>query len=112
MVFSTKVYDILKWVVQIVLPALATLYAALGALWGFPYVEQVVGTISAITVFLGACMRISSSSYEGEGQLVVNSDSDDDSQYQLVLNKDLSELANEKSFVIKVNTDSTTAASE
>lgn len=63
MTISSKLYDILKWVVQIVLPACGALYSALAALWGFPYVEQIVGTISAVTVFLGALMKISSSNY-------------------------------------------------
>lgn len=104
MILDSKVYDALKWIVQIVLPGLGTLYAALGSLWGFPYTEQVVGSLSAVAVFLGACLRISNSTYEGAGQLVVNADAtDEDSQFQLVLNKDLSELANEKSFVIKVD---------
>jgi len=104
MVLNSKVYDALKWIVQIVLPALATLYAALGSVWGLPYIEQVVGTISAVTVFLGAIMKISSGSYDGDGQLVVNPNAEnEDSQFQLVLNKDLSELANQKSFVIKVD---------
>lgn len=63
MTISSKLYDILKWVVQIVLPACGALYSALAALWGFPYVEQIVGTISAVTVFLGALMKVSSSNY-------------------------------------------------
>jgi hypothetical protein len=63
MTMSSKLYEILKWIVQIVLPACGALYSALAALWGFPYVEQIVGTISAVTVFLGALMKISSSNY-------------------------------------------------
>lgn len=71
MTMSSKAYEILKWFVQIVLPACGALYSALAALWGFPYVEQIVGTISAVTVFLGALMKISSTNYykalESEG---------------------------------------------
>lgn len=63
MTISSKLYDTLKWIVQIVLPACGALYSALAALWGFPYVEQIVGTISAVTVFLGALMKISSTNY-------------------------------------------------
>ena len=63
MTISSKLYDVLKWIVQIVLPACGALYSALAALWGFPYVEQIVGTISAVTVFLGALMKISSTNY-------------------------------------------------
>jgi hydrogenase/urease accessory protein HupE len=69
MKMSNKTYDILKWVAQLLLPALATLYAALATIWGFPYGEEIVGTISAVDVFLGAVLKISSDQYnkqEGE----------------------------------------------
>lgn len=104
MVLNSKVYDILKWLVQIVLPAIGACYAALAALWGFPYAEQVVGSISAICVLLGACLRISNSNYSGDGVLTVNSDleDDDENKYNLTLTKDLATLANKKSFVVTV----------
>jgi hypothetical protein len=57
---SNKVYDILKWIAQILLPALATLYFALSQIWGWPYGEEIVGTIAAIDAFLGAVLGISS----------------------------------------------------
>lgn len=60
---SNKVYDILKYVAQIILPALATLYFALAGIWGFPYGEQVVGTITAIDTFLGCILKLSADSY-------------------------------------------------
>lgn len=60
---SNKVYDILKWIAQIVLPAIGTLYFALAGIWGFPYGEQIVGTITAIDAFLGAILGISSVQY-------------------------------------------------
>lgn len=63
MILNNKVYDILKWVAQIVLPALGTLYFALATIWGLPYGEQVVGTITAIDTFLGALLGISSANY-------------------------------------------------
>ena len=104
MVLNSKVYDTMKWLVQIVLPAIGACYAALAALWGFPYAEQVVGSISAICVLLGACLRISNSNYSGDGVLTVNSDLDDDDEnkYNLTLTKDLATLANKKSFVVTV----------
>lgn len=64
---SNKTYDILKWVAQVCLPALGTLYFALAGIWGFPYGEQIVGTITAIDAFLGAVLAISSRSYNEEG---------------------------------------------
>ena len=63
MKMSNKTYDILVWIAQIVLPAIGTLYAALSGIWGFPYGEQVVGTITAVDVFLGALLKISSANY-------------------------------------------------
>lgn len=61
---SNKVYDVLKYIAQIVLPAVATLYFALAQIWGLPYGEQIVGTITAVDAFLGAILRISTIQYE------------------------------------------------
>lgn len=63
MIKSCKVYDVLKFIAQIVLPALGTLYFALASIWGLPYGEQIVGTITAIDAFLGTILGISSSQY-------------------------------------------------
>jgi len=63
MKLNNKVYDILKWLVMIVLPALSALYVGLGGIWNFPLVEQVAGTISCVTVFLGALLGISTAQY-------------------------------------------------
>lgn len=60
---SNKVYDILKFIAQIVLPALGTLYFAIAGIWGLPYGEEVVGTITAIDTFLGAILGVSSMNY-------------------------------------------------
>ena len=45
------------------LPALGTLYFALAGIWGLPYGEQLVGTITAIDTFLGVILGISKSKY-------------------------------------------------
>lgn len=60
---SNKVYDILKWIAMYLLPALGTLYFALASIWGLPYGEQIVGTITAIDTFLGVILGISSAKY-------------------------------------------------
>lgn len=57
---SNKVYDILKFAAQIALPAIATLYFALATIWNLPYAEAIVGTITAIDLFLGTLLGISS----------------------------------------------------
>lgn len=60
---SNRTYDILKYIAQVVLPALGTLYFALAGIWGFPYGEEIVGTITAIDTFLGVLLKISSDNY-------------------------------------------------
>lgn len=64
MKLSNTTYDILKWIATLLLPALGTLYFALASIWGFPYGEQIVGTITAIDTFLGVILGISASSYK------------------------------------------------
>lgn len=64
---SNRVYDILKWVTQLLLPALGTLYFALAGIWGFPYGEEVVGTLVAVDTFLGVCLGISTAKYKALG---------------------------------------------
>ena len=61
---SNKTYDVLKYIAQIVLPAIGTLYFALAQIWGLPYGEQIVGTITAIDAFLGALLGISTKLYK------------------------------------------------
>lgn len=68
MKMSNKVYDILKFIAQILLPALGTLYFALAKIWGFPYAAEIVGTISAVDAFLGALLGISTANYNKEQQ--------------------------------------------
>lgn len=60
---SNKIYDVLKFIAQIVLPALATLYVSIASLWGLPYPEEISGTVMAIDTFLGAVLMISSNQY-------------------------------------------------
>lgn len=60
---SNETYDKLKWIAQYLLPALGTLYFTLASIWGFPYGEQVVGTITAIDTALGVLLGISSEDY-------------------------------------------------
>lgn len=66
MKMNNKIYDTLKWIAQILLPALATLYFAIAQIWGLPYAEQIVGTMTAIDAFLGALLGISTYNYKKE----------------------------------------------
>lgn len=63
-----KVYDILKWVVIIVLPAAATLYNVLASVWGWPFADEVVKTVTAVDTFLGAVLCISTATYNKEAR--------------------------------------------
>ena len=68
MKMSNKLYDILKWIALILLPALGTLYFAIAGIWGLPYGEQIVGTITAVDAFLGAVLQISTDAYYKGGK--------------------------------------------
>lgn len=74
---SNKTYDVLKWIAQILLPALGTLYFALASIWGFPYGEEIVGTITAVDTFLGVLLGLSTSVYK-RNQITNNYTSADD----------------------------------
>lgn len=63
MQMDSKTYDVLKYIAQVVLPAVGTLYFALASIWGFPYGEQIVGTITAVDTFLGVLLKLSSDKY-------------------------------------------------
>ena len=60
---SDKAYEILKWIALCVLPAIGTLYFALSGIWGFPYGEEIVGTITAVDTFLGVILGLSTAQY-------------------------------------------------
>lgn len=58
-----KIYNILKWVTMIVLPALATAYVGLAAIWGWSYADEVAKTTTVICTLLGALLGISTAQY-------------------------------------------------
>ena len=102
MLLSNNIYDALKLLVTLVLPALGTLYFTLSQIWGLPYGEEVVGTVVAISTALGAMLKISSKQYDqtGDGELQVDTKSDN--PFMLVFDRPLSELASQKQVVLKV----------
>jgi len=88
-----KAYAIAKSAALIWLPAVATLYTALGGIWGFPNVQQVVGTIVAVDTFLGIVLKISTTNYNNsdapyDGNLNVHTDENGNKKVDLVLNDD------------------------
>ena len=64
MIFSNKFYDIMKDIALLWLPALSTLYAALAAIWGFPYETEIPATIMAVDTFLGVVLKLSKFRYD------------------------------------------------
>ena len=63
MKLSNSTYDVLKWIVMIVIPALTTAYVGLAAIWGFPYAEEIAKTSAVICTLLGALLGISTAQY-------------------------------------------------
>lgn len=104
---SNKLYDSLKFLAQILLPALGTLYFALAAIWGLPAAEQVMGTIIAIDAFLGVVLGISTRAYNNsdaryDGSLDVV-DGGDKKLYSLNLEGDPAKLDQKDEVRFKVN---------
>lgn len=102
MTFSDKTYDMLKWIAMYLLPALGTLYGALGKIWNLPYATEIVGTICALDVFLGALLGISSHNYAGDGTLVVDKTDPDTDKYQYIVETPLDEVAEKGRIVLRV----------
>lgn len=63
MILDDKTYDLLKWIALVALPALGSLYFGLAKIWGLPFGEEIVGTITVIDTFLGALLKISTDNY-------------------------------------------------
>jgi hypothetical protein len=63
-----KVYDILKWIAMVAIPAVATGYVCLAAIWGWPYASEVAKTASTICTLLGTLLGISSAQYYKDGR--------------------------------------------
>lgn len=108
MKLSDAAYERLKFVALVLLPALSTLYFTLGGLWGFPNVEQVIGTIAALDTFLGVLLRISTNSYNAQpdkyaGAINVTTNDEGVKLYSLELNSDPSDLDAKKTVTFKMN---------
>lgn len=99
-----KLYDYLKWLAQVIFPALGTLYVALAALWSLPAAQAVAGTILAVDTFLGVILGISQVSYGkqlGGGTMHVDA-TGDKTVYSLELDGDPEELVNMKEVRFKI----------
>ena len=105
MILSNKVYDFLKVVTLLILPAAATLYFTIAQIWGLPNAEEVIGTITAVATFLGVITRISTSSFQKNGAdgVVVVEPNGDRKVFSLELNTDPDELQNQQVITLKVD---------
>lgn len=100
--FSNNTYDILKWIAQILLPSLGTLYFTLSSLWNLPFTNEVIGTITAVDTFLGFLLERSSAKYQGDGVMLVDKSDDDVDVYRMELNGPVESLGDKNSVTFKV----------
>lgn len=104
---NNKVYDALKYVAQVVLPALGTLYFAVAQTWGLSHANEVVGTIVALDTFLGVVLHLSSNAYKStdanfDGTLDVT-ETEDKKSFLLNFETDPDELDQKKTVTLRVN---------
>jgi len=105
-ILSSRAYNYIKYAVQIALPAAGTLYFTLAQIWGLPYGEQFVGTITAIALFGGVLIGVSKRQYDNseakyDGAMKVDPSADE--EFMLEFKKELPDLADNKEIVLKVN---------
>jgi hypothetical protein len=106
-VLSGPIYDKMKFVVQVLLPALSTLYFTLGSIWDLPNVEQVVGTLAAIAIFLGVLLGLSSKNYNASevkyvGDLVPTEKANGGLLYSLEINGDPADILDMSEAIFRV----------
>lgn len=104
--FSNRVYDILKYIAQIVLPALGAMYYSLGQIWEWGNATNVVGTITVVDAFLGAVLGLSTMQYNKsdekfDGQITVH-ETEHDEGSTLNVSIDPSAVGNKSEVTLKV----------
>jgi len=110
MLFNNKTYNTLKWIAQFLLPGLGTLYFALASIWGLPYGEQIIGSITALNIFMGIILGISTHEYRkseianADGQLLIDSTDPKRDIYRLDLGNNLEALGEKKTVTLLVKT--------
>jgi len=106
-VMSNRTYDALKYLAQIAMPAAGTLYFALSQIWGFPYGEEIVGTIVALNAFLGVLLGLSTSAYISSGARYDGTldivDQENVKQFLLNVDEDPYDLEQKDEVVFRVN---------
>lgn len=110
MIIKGKAYDIIRWIAQIILPAIGTFYFTVAQIWGLPATEQVVGTLVASAAFLGVLVGLSKAAYDRsdakyDGDLNIEEGSDGRrvAAMQLRHIEDPGDVVNQKELLFKVN---------
>lgn len=108
LMLSNNLYSKAKWFVMIFLPAVSTLYFALGNIWGFPYVTEVIGSIAALTAFLGVILGISTKAYNASdvrfgGAIDIAKNEAGTKVFSLNLNSDPEEIEMLPEVTFKIN---------
>ena len=104
---NKKIYDILKWITLYFLPAFGTLWFTISQLWGLSYAEEILGTCTALTIFLSVLLKISKTSYikSGaglDGQMIIDTTDENKDVYRLEVNNDFDTLSTKDTIVFKV----------
>lgn len=72
MKLSNRAFDTLKWIALVFLPAVGVFYGAVAPVWGWPYPDEIVYTITAVDTFLGALLGISNIRYHQQEELIID----------------------------------------
>jgi hypothetical protein len=107
---ENELYDAMKFVAQILLPAVATLYSAIAPIWNLPDVAQIVGTVSAVDTALGLILARSSKNYvpplivpkQTDGRLLVDKTDPTKDTYSFELTTPLNTLDQKDHIVLEV----------
>lgn len=107
LLLGDNIYEKLKFVVQIVLPALSTFYFTLGAVWDLPNVEQVIGTLAALATFFGVILGLSTKTYNDSdakfaGSILIGQGEGGQKLYSLEINGDPADLDQQKEVTFKI----------
>ena len=102
---NVKTYNLLKFIAQYLLPALGTLYFALAGIWGLPKGQEVIGSLTAIDVFLGVILGVSATQYNKtqDGTLLIDTSNPVKDTYRLDINIPLTDVADKDSINLKVD---------
>lgn len=108
MILNDKLYNVLKWLVLVAIPATSAAYFGLAPYWGWALVEQVCGTLAILATFLGTLIGISNASYyksdsSNSGVLNVKEDEEEGTGLYLDLKQDPASLVGKKHVTFKVN---------